>query len=317
MSCISIVIPVFNEEQNLETLVSRLRDVLTTLNFDDHEILFIEDGSCDRSPEILEGMHRRDPKIGSIFLSRNFGHQAALQAGLDESRGDAVVLMDADLQDPPEVIRDFGRLWRASFEVVCGVREKRKENVFKRMAYRTFYRTMRWIANIDVPIDAGDFCLLDRRVVKALTSLRERNRFLRGLRSWVGFRQAGVPYVRHAREAGTPKYNLSRLVGLAISGYIGFSALPLRLASWIGLASAFFGPVMACWAMLSKITGRPTPWGWASTISVVLFMGGMQLLVLGILGEYISRMYDEARRRPLYVVSHRLDSNMSHVSASG
>jgi polyisoprenyl-phosphate glycosyltransferase len=307
MSCLSIAIPVFNEEENVPQLAARLKTAIAALEFDDYEIIFVDDGSRDASPQILTSLHDSDPHIRVIRFSRNFGHQAALQAGMDECRGDALVFMDADLQDPPEVIADFVAQWRAGYEIVYAIRKKRKEGLIKRAAYRAFYRSLQVVANIDVPLDAGDFCLMDRRVVDALTALPERNRFLRGLRSWVGFTQVGVEYERQARLAGTPKYTLRKLMGLALSGYIGFSAMPLRVASALGGLSALAGVGLIAWAVLEKLTGHPTPWGWASTVSIMLFMGGMQLGVLGVIGEYLSRTYDEVRRRPLYIISRQLD----------
>jgi len=307
MSCLSIAIPVFNEQENLPQLAARLKTAIAALQFDDYEIIFVDDGSSDATPGVLASLNDSDSHIRVIRFSRNFGHQAALQAGMDESRGDALVFMDADLQDPPEVIADFVAQWRAGYEIVYAVRKKRKESFFKRAAYKLFYRSLQAVANIEVPLDAGDFCLMDRRVVNALKALPERNRFLRGLRSWIGFEQIGVEYERQARAAGAPKYTLGKLLGLALSGYIGFSAVPLRVASALGTLSALAGLGLMVWAVLQKITCHPTPWGWASTVSMILFMGGMQLGVLGIVGEYLSRTYDEVRRRPLYIVSRQLD----------
>ena len=311
MASLSIAIPVFNEQENLPQLVARLRSAVASLEFEDYEVIFVDDGSKDATPQILASLHDTDPHIRVIRFSRNFGHQAALQAGMDECRGDALVFMDADLQDPPEVIADFVTQWRAGYEIVYAVRKKRKENLFKRTSYKIFYRSLQVVANIDVPLDAGDFCLMDRRVVEVLTALPERNRFLRGLRSWVGFAQVGVEYERQARLAGTPKYTLRKLMGLALSGYIGFSAAPLRVASALGACSALAGVGLIIWAVLEKLSSHPTPWGWASTVSIILFMGGMQLGVLGVIGEYLSRTYDEVRRRPLYIVSRRLDRRTS------
>jgi dolichol-phosphate mannosyltransferase len=214
--------------------------------------------------------------------------------------------MDADLQDPPEMVPKFIECWLNGFSVVYAVRRKRKEGILKRACYATFYRTMKAIAEIDVPLDSGDFCLLDRRVVDVLVSMPERGRFLRGLRSWVGFRQKGVEYERAARSAGTTKYSLPKLVHLAFSGYVGFSSMPLRLASGLGVLSAGAGFAVAAWAVFSKIRGVPTPWGWASTTALTLVVSGVQLLVLGIIGEYLGRMFDEVRHRPAYVVSSRV-----------
>lgn len=302
---ISVVLPVYNERETLEVLADRLINILEERLDSSFEVLFIDDGSRDGSAQIVDELHARDPRFKAIHFSRNFGHQAALQAGLDEATGSAIVLMDADLQDPPEILRQFIDLWQQGYDVVYAIRKKRKEGVFKRAAYSLFYRTMKAISEIDVPIDAGDFCLLDRVVVETLISLPERNRFLRGLRSWVGFRQIGIEYERHERHAGEPKYTLRKLIELALSGYIGFSAMPLRLAMWLGLSSAGAGFSMAIWVIFSKIAGIDSPKGWASTIAVIMFIGGVQLLMLGVIGEYLSRVYDEVRSRPLYIISSR------------
>jgi dolichol-phosphate mannosyltransferase len=248
-------------------------------------------------------MSGADPRHKVIHFSRNFGHQAALQAGLDAAAGDAVILMDADLQDPPELLTKLVATWQEGFDVVYAVRKSRKEALWKRLSYQLFYRTLRLVAEIDTPLDAGDFCLMDRRVVTTLVSLREQNRFLRGLRSWVGFKQVGVEYERDPRSAGVPKYTLRKLIRLAVSGYVGFSSLPLRIASWLGLGAASAGFLVSVWVIMNRLTSSTVPHGWASTTAVVLFIGGTQLIVLGVIGEYLGRVYDEVRRRPLYIVS--------------
>lgn len=300
---ISVVLPVYNERQNLEVLVARLLAVLEKVSEGEaFEVLFVDDGSRDGSAEMLDAFHSRDRRLKVIHFSRNFGHQAALQAGLDLARGQAVVLMDADLQDPPEVLEQFVAQWRKGVEVVYAVRRRRKEGFGKRAAYALFYRLMRSITEIDMPLDAGDFCLLDRHVVRVLVSLPERNRFLRGLRSWAGFRQVGIEYDRDARFGGVSKYTLRKLIHLALSGFIGFSALPLRVAAALGFLSAGAGFSLLLWVVVTKLMGAASPRGWASTIAVILFVGGVQLLMLGIIGEYLSRVYDEVRQRPLYIV---------------
>lgn len=304
-SQVSVVFPVYNESENLDALVSRVHPVLDNATNGSFEVVFVDDGSRDGSGKVLDALSDRDRRYKVIHFSRNFGHQAALQAGLDAVRGRAVVLMDSDLQDPPELISRFIEKWREGYEVVYAIRRKRKESVWKRAAYNIFYRTMRFIAEIDAPLNAGDFCLMDRRVVDTLVALRERNRFLRGLRSWVGFRQIGVEYERDSRNAGEPKYTFRKLVGLALSGYIGFSSLPLRLAAWLGLWSATAGFLLTIWVIVSKLTVPHAPQGWASTIAVILFVGGVQMIMLGVIGEYLGRVYDEVRQRPLYVVSSR------------
>jgi polyisoprenyl-phosphate glycosyltransferase len=299
---LSVILPVYNERETLPALLARLLPLLETHGNGAFEVLFVDDGSRDGSAEILDEFHARDPRCKALHFSRNFGHQAALQAGLDAARGRAVVLMDADLQDPPELLAEFIAQWRQGYEVVYAVRRRRKEGWLKRAAYASFYRTMKAVAEIELPLDAGDFCLLDRRVVDALTALPERNRFLRGLRSWLGFKQIGVEYERAARHAGEPKYTLRKLIGLALSGYIGFSTVPLRLATWLGMLTAGVGFLVALWAIISKFVLDYTPQGWVSLIAVTMLLGGVQLLVLGVIGEYLGRVYDEVRQRPVYVV---------------
>ena len=302
---ISVVIPVFDERANLGVLEARLPPVLDQISQGAFEILFVDDGSRDGSGDMLDAISARDSRCKVIHFSRNFGHQSALQAGLDVASGQAVILMDADLQDPPELLPQLIAKWKEGYEVVYAIRKTRKESLIKRFAYKLFYRTMKLIAKVNTPIDAGDFCLMDHRVVQTLVSLRERNRFLRGLRSWVGFRQIGIEYDREARNAGEPKYTLRQLFGLALSGYIGFSTLPLRAAVWLGFLSAGMGVLLTCWVILSKLMKTTVPQGWASNTAVVLFIGGTQLIMLGVLGEYLGRVYDEVRQRPLYVVKSR------------
>jgi len=303
---ISVVLPVYNERENLDALMARLVPVIERAADGSFEILFVDDGSRDGSSEFLDSLHSRDARVKVIHFSRNFGHQAALQAGLDEATGKAVILMDADLQDPPEVITQFVENWQLGYDVVYAIRKRRKEGFLKRAAYSLFYRTLKAIAEIDLPLDVGDFCLIDRSVVQVLASLPERNRFLRGLRSWVGFNQTGIEYERHSRHSGIPKYTLRKLISLAFSGYIGFSAMPLRAAAWLGILSASAGFATALWTIVSKITGFPSPWGWASIMAVILFVGGVQLIVLGVIGEYLGRVYDEVRQRPLYIARSRV-----------
>jgi polyisoprenyl-phosphate glycosyltransferase len=303
---ISIIIPVYNEHETLELMAARVTPVMEDYVGGAFEVICVDDGSRDGSDHILKLLHERDPRFKAIHFSRNFGKQAALQAGLDEASGKAVILMDADLQDPPEVLNKFIELWKEGYDVVYAVRRKRKEIFLKRAAYALFYRTLKIVAEIDLPLDAGDFCLIDRRVVDNLISMPERNRFLPGLRSWIGLKQIGVEFERGAREAGDPKQKLGTLIGLALSGYIGFSAMPLRLATWLGLFAAGIGFLIAVWAVFTKLAGIASPRGWASTVAAVMFIGGVQLLMLGVIGEYLSRVYDEVRQRPLYIVKSRV-----------
>jgi polyisoprenyl-phosphate glycosyltransferase len=306
---LSVVFPVYNERESLEQLLARAHPVLESATKGNFEVIFVDDGSTDGSSAILDRFSTADRRYKVVHFSRNFGHQPALQAGLDATRGEAVVLMDADLQDPPELIGQLVAKWREGFDVVYAIRRKRKEPAWKRLAYATFYRTMAIIADVDMPAEAGDFSLMDRRVVDALAAMPERNRFLRSLRSWVGFRQTGVEYERDARGAGTTKYTLRKLVALAMAGYLGFSSFPLRLASWLGILAAFVGFVVTVWVVFSKLTDPSVPQGWASMSALILFMGGVQLMMLGILGEYLRRVYDEVRNRPLYVIQSRTGFN--------
>ena len=311
------MIPVYNEADNLAELQRRLLPVMTEAADDSWEVIYVDDGSTDESPTMLQALHQKDPRVRVVQFSRNFGHQAALQAGLDVSTGRAVVLLDADLQDPPELIKDLVTRWREGIEVVYAVRRSRRENVLKRSAYHLFYLTLRAVAEIDLPLDAGDFCLLDRRVVDTLVRLRERNRFLRGLRSWVGFSHVGVPFDRAARFRGSPKYTLRRLIQLAISGYVGFSARPLRAATWLGFASSLTGFGFGIWAIIDKLQGNHPPAGWASLMGTVMFVGGVQLLMLGVIGTYLGRVYDEVRARPLYVVKRLEGLQWDRIQEAG
>jgi polyisoprenyl-phosphate glycosyltransferase len=297
---ISIVIPVYNEEENLPVLHDRLAVTLEGLG--SYEILFVDDGSRDRSTAIVEELKRRDPGVKLLSFSRNFGHQAALSAGLDAARGEAVVFMDADLQDPPELLPELVRQWQDGADVVYAVRRQRNEGLFKRSTAAAFYRLLRRVADIEIPVDTGDFCLMDRSVADVLRNLPERNRFLRGLRSWAGFRQVGVPYDRPARHAGEPKYTLRKMVGLALNGVMAFTSLPLRLASYLGFLTMAGGLAYLAWAVGAQLTAGGFPDGWTSLVALILLVGGAQLLMLGVLGAYVARIYDETKSRPMYVL---------------
>ncbi len=302
---LSVVLPCHNERGVLPALVERLSAVLPR-TVRDHEIIFVDDGSTDGTSDLLDTLCAREPRVRVLHLSRNFGQQAALSAGLEAASGDAVVLMDADLQDPPELIETFVGRWREGYQVVYAVRRRRKEGILKRTAYALFYRSLVLISEIELPLDAGDFCLLDRQVADGMRALPERQRFLRGLRTWVGFRQVGVEYERPGRHAGEPKYTLRKLIRLALAGYVGFSTAPLRLASLLGLIASTLGLLLVLWAVLGRIRGTDMPRGWASTLAIILLLGGAQLVVLGVMGEYLGRMYDEVRARPTYIVSRRV-----------
>jgi dolichol-phosphate mannosyltransferase len=250
----------------------------------------------------LAGIARADHHVVVVHFARNFGHQIAISAGLEHSRGQTVVVMDGDLQDPPEVLPDLLARLREGYEVVYAIREKRKENILLRAAYALFYRLMKRFASIDVPLDAGDFCIMERRVVDLLSSMPERNRFVRGIRSWIGFRQVGLPYERSARYAGRAKYTLKRLVLLALDGLISFSHVPLRFITVLGLSVSALSVVLAIFYTAKKLFFQMDPPGFTTLVVAILLLSGLQLVTLGVIGEYVGRIADEVKGRPLYVV---------------
>lgn len=299
----SILIPVYNEEPVLPTLFPRLDALVAGLDAP-CEVLLIDDGSRDRSAELIRAALPSRPWLRLLRFARNFGHQAALTAGYDHALGAAVVCLDADLQDPPEVILEMAKRWREGFEVVYGVRTKRQgETPFKKFTAWAYYRTMRSLAKVDLPVDAGDFRLMDRKAVDALKQVRERSRYLRGLVAWIGFRQCAVPYDRAERFAGETKYPLRKMLRLAFDGILSFSSVPLRIAMVIGLIVSGLSILAGLAAIVVKIGGWYTVDGWTSLAVLVCFIGGVQLTVMGIIGEYISRIYDEVKARPLYLVA--------------
>lgn len=298
---LSVVVPFYNEHENMPELYRRLVASLET-QVTGFELLFVNDGSTDSTPDILRGIQEGDSRVVGIHLSRNFGHQAAISAGIEHARGRCVAVMDGDLQDPPEVVPEFVKVWRSGYDVVYAVRTKRKEGVLKRLSYYLFYRLLSIMSEIDIPLDSGDFCVMDRKVVNALTTLPERMRFVRGLRTFVGFKQIGIEYERAARGAGEPKYPLRALVRLAIDGLVSFSNYPLRLATYLGLFAAAISLCLAVWVVLDAVRYRTAPQGWASTVIIVILMGSMQLISLGIIGEYIRRIFLESKQRPPYII---------------
>jgi dolichol-phosphate mannosyltransferase len=298
---ISVVVPLRDERENLDALYQRLHATLEELDLA-YEVLFVDDGSRDGTAERIAAIQRCDAHLKLLRLSRSFGHQAAVSAGLDHALGQAVVVMDGDLQDPPELIPEFVRLWREGGEVVYAVRRRRKEGPLKRLGYSTFYRLLRVLSDLDIPLDSGDFCLLDRAVVSAIKQLPERLRFVRGLRAFVGFRQVGLPYDRDPRQAGRSKYPFHALMKLAVDGLVSFSSYPLRLVTYLGIASAAGAALLMVWVFLDAFRNQTAPRGWASTIVVVLFMGSIQLISLGIIGEYIRLIFLESKGRPTYIV---------------
>lgn len=303
---LSIVVAAYNEEDVLDILFARLGEVLAGLG-ESYEIICVNDGSRDRTAEILAAHHARDPRIRVINLARNFGKELALTAGLDATCGRAVVPLDADLQDPPELIGDFLRLWREGYDVVYAVRDARDtDSWLKRTTANAFYAMLRRVSNVEIPPNAGDFRLMDARVVEALRGLRERNRFMKGLFSWVGFRQTSIGYQRPVRAAGKTKFNYWKLWNFALDGITGYSTVPLRVATYFGLLFALLAMLYGLYLLIrTMIWGTDVP-GYASTMVAVIFMGGIQLVVLGIIGEYLGRLYSEAKGRPLYIVESRL-----------
>jgi dolichol-phosphate mannosyltransferase len=303
---ISVVAPAWNEGPTLSAFVAEVRAVLDRLG-EPWEIVLVDDGSSDGSREILRTLHEADPRVKAVSFSRNFGHQVAITAGLDFARGDAVVVMDADLQDPPEVIPALVARWREGYQVVYAQRTQRKgETWFKLATAGLFYRLIRRIANVDIPVDTGDFRLLDRRAADALRGLREQHRYVRGLAAWIGFRTTGVPYERHARRAGETKYPLRKMVRFALDGITNFSYFPLQLATWAGFFVAGLSLAGIVLAAALRLFGGHALTGQATTLVSVLFLGGIQLIFLGIIGEYLGRIYDEVKGRPLYVVDEAL-----------
>lgn len=301
---LSIVLPVYNEQENIPELYRRLVECLAAnaSRVPVAEILFVDDGSQDATRALILERRRQDPRVRMISFSRNFGHQAALAAGVDYSHGKAVILLDADLQDPPELITRMLDLWQDGADVVYAVRQKRKESFLKRLAYHSFYRILQAASTISIPLDSGDCCLMDRRVVNHLKALPERNRFLRGLRSWIGYRQVPLHYEREARFAGAPKYTIRKLVRLALDGILAFSTLPLRLGTYCGLTLCAAGFIYFWYVIGFYVFAGRAPQGWTSLIVLVLLIGGAQLVLLGLIGEYIARIYDETKKRPTYLV---------------
>ena len=305
---IGLVIPCYNEEAVLSSMVERLNRLRDAQGFKIN-ILFVNDGSRDRTRAMLQQVCAEHQHISCIHFSRNFGHQAAVSAGLMHVKGDAAVVLDADLQDPPEVIPAMVEKWLEGYDVVYGVRRKRKEGVFLKASYFLFYRIMQAMVPYKIPLDAGDFALVDRVVINTVNQLPEKTRFVRGLRGWVGFKQIGLPYERDSRQAGDSKYSFIKLIKLAMDGIIAYSTVPLRIGIWMGTISAVSGLFYFLFVVYSKLVMNSVPPGWSSLVSIVLILGGVQLLVLGIIGEYIGRIFDEVKARPTYIIEEFAGGN--------
>jgi polyisoprenyl-phosphate glycosyltransferase len=305
----SIVIPVLNEESVLRELLRRLRAVLDRVAGGPHEIIVIDDGSTDRTPEILREESQADDRVIGVVLSRNFGHQAALSAGLVQASGDAVICMDGDLQDPPESIPLFLEKYEEGYDVVYARRVQRKEVWWLRACYYIFYRIITALSGTQLPLDAGDFGLMSQRVVKQLREMPEYHRYLRGMRTWVGFRQTGIPIERAERHAGKPKYTTLKLLKLASDGIFSFSIVPLRFASIFGGVSILLSLAYAVFAFYAKVVLHQSPQGFTALIFVITFLAGVQLFSLGVIGEYVGRLFEASKTRPVYVVSEQFGTN--------
>lgn len=307
---LSVVAPVYNEEALVEQFCRRTIAALEALGVS-FDLILVNDGCRDRSPEIMRALHEADGRIKVLNFSRNFGHQVAITAGTDYAEGDAVVVIDSDLQDPPEVIPALYRRWQEGYDVVYAVREERAgESWFKKTTAAAFYRIIARITSVAIPVDVGDFRLMDRRVINAMARMREHHRFMRGLSVWVGFKQAGVGYRRDARTAGETKYPLRKMVRFALDGITSFSYLPLQLATYLGFAVAMLSLLFLAVVFVMRLANpqalEPAFYGQASTLTSVLFLGAIQLISLGIIGEYVGRIYDEVKGRPLYLVAEAL-----------
>jgi len=303
---VSVVIPCYNEEEVLGLLYERLDKAAQTWGTD-YEIILVNDGSRDRTWEMMEEIHQKNPRWKMVGLARNFGHQIALWTGLSVATGDVIAVLDADLQDPPEILPGFLNKWTEGFDVVYAVRQKRKEGIFKKSAYFIFYRVLMMLAEHRIPLDSGDFCVMDARVVKAITSSAESRPFIRGLRAWVGFKQTSLPYERHARAAGEVKYTFTKLVRLALDGILSSSTKPLRLASLLGGIVSLLAFLAGVMTVIQRVyatwfSAPPLP-GYATIVVGMLFLGGVQLLCIGILGEYIGRIYENVSGRPISVIA--------------
>ena len=299
---VSVALPVYNELEVLPELLERVRAVLRAIPGGPHQIVFADDGSRDGSFEYLEHAALADSKLVVVRLARNFGHQMALTAAIDHADGDVVILMDSDLQDAPEAIPLFLEKYAEGYDVVYAQRERRKENAVLRACYFLFYRLIARLSRVDLPVDAGDFSLLSRRVVDVMRRSPERHRYLRGLRAWAGFRQIGVPVERAARTKGESKYTFRRLLTLAFDGVFSFSVVPLRAAATVGMAAVFASCLFAVYSIVAKVLFDRSPEGFTALIVALTFLSGMQLIFLGLLGEYVGRIFEEVKRRPLYVV---------------
>lgn len=301
----SVVVPLYNEELVIQETYKRLKKVMDSTN-ESYEIIFVNDGSRDKTAELAKEICSQDKHIKFISFSRNFGHQLAITAGMDNSRGNAVVVIDADLQDPPEVMLKMIEKWKEGYEVVYGKRTKRKgETLFKKFTAKMFYRTLNSLTDVDIPVDTGDFRLIDRKVCDALKTVPERNRYVRGLISWLGFKQVGVEFVREERFAGETKYPLKKMIKFAIDAITSFSYKPLKMATYAGSIISGFSFLYLLFVLFERLFTSLTVPGWSSIAALTLFFNGVTFIMLGIIGEYVGRIYDEAKGRPLYIIGEK------------
>tara|TARA_B100001964_G_scaffold240228_1_gene309522 strand:+ start:822 stop:1751 length:930 start_codon:yes stop_codon:yes gene_type:complete len=304
-SSISVVVPIFNESENIIELNKRLLKVLIKCNH--YEIIYVNDGSNDDSLEILKKLSFKNNSIKIISLSRNFGQQTAYKAGIEFVTKDITVLMDGDLQDPPEIIPDLVKKINEKFNIVYAIRKKRKGNYFKRISYFLFYRILNIVSNLKIPIDSGDFSALDKKSILILNQFKEKNIFLRGVRAWIGLKQTSIEYQRDLRFHGKHKLSFFSLLKLAFDGIVSFSSMPLRIASFFGFTITFISSIYIIYILIKKFFLYEGPTGWPSLMIVILFIGGVQLLFLGIIGEYLARIYDEVKQRPNYIIEEKIN----------
>jgi len=301
----SIVLPIFNEQDNIPLLYQRLTVVMNKIT-NNYEMIFVDDCSSDNSFKLLQNLHVKDSRVKILKFTKNNGHQIAVTSGLEYATGKAIIIMDADLQDPPELIPQFIKKHDEGYEIVYAQREKRDgDSIFKKLTAYLFYRIMKYLVNIDIPIDVGDFRLIDRKVANSLNSMHERNKFLRGLISWTGYKQIGIKFVRDARNSGETKYTVTKMLKLAFDGICSFSNIPLRFATILGITISFLSFLLGVWALYINYT-KDVALGWTSLIISIWFIGGAQLLTMGIIGEYIGRIYDEVKMRPLYILDKKI-----------
>lgn len=303
---VSVIVPLYNEEDVFPSLIKRLQTLSSTLQFS-VEFVLVDDGSRDNTPALMEALAMTNSNFTSVFLSRNYGHQIAVSAGMEAASGAyAVMIIDGDLQDPPELITSFYDKIKEGYDVVFAIRTKRKEGLIKRSAYWIFYRLLQSISKVDIPLDSGDFCMITRTVNNAIVAMPEQSRFIRGMRTWVGFKQVGLEYERQKREAGEPKYTLKKLLKLAYDGIFNFSDVPLKLITKLGVFTILLSIVYLGYVLIKKIFFGAVPEGFTALIAAIVLFSGVQLICLGVIGEYVARIYDQVRGRPLFIVRRKI-----------